>query len=157
MFHKAHLTLHSGCLALGEWSHRHGYLGHDNLFCTVLLCITIFLLSSASVRSISFLSFILLIFAWNIPFVSVIFLKRSLVFPILLCSSISLHWSLRKAFLSLLVFFFFGSLHSNGYIFPFLLCFSFSSFFSSFSGLLQQPFCLFAFLFHGDGLDPCLL
>jgi len=31
-----------------------------------------------------------------------IFLKRSLVFPILLFSSISLHWSLRKAFLSLL-------------------------------------------------------
>ena len=30
-----------------------------------------------------------------------IFLKRSLVFPILLFSSISLHWSLRKAFLSL--------------------------------------------------------
>ena len=30
------------------------------------------------------------------------FLKRSLVFPILLFSSIYLHWSLRKAFLSLL-------------------------------------------------------
>ena len=30
------------------------------------------------------------------------FLKRSLVFPILLLSSLSLHWSLRKAFLSLL-------------------------------------------------------
>ena len=42
------------------------------------------------------------IFAWNIPLVSLIFLKRSLVFPILLFSSISLHWSLRKAFLSLL-------------------------------------------------------
>ena len=34
--------------------------------------------------------------------VSLIFLKRSLVFPILLFSSISLHWSLWKAFLSLL-------------------------------------------------------
>ena len=32
-----------------------------------------------------------------------IFLKRSLVFPILLCSSISLLWSLRKSFLSFLV------------------------------------------------------
>ena len=31
-----------------------------------------------------------------------IFLKRSLVSPVLLFSSISLHWSLRKAFLSLL-------------------------------------------------------
>ena len=34
--------------------------------------------------------------------VSLIFLRRSLVFPILLFSSISLHWSRRKAFLSLL-------------------------------------------------------
>ena len=62
-----------------------------------------FLISSASVRSIQFLSFIVPIFAWNIPLVSLIFLRRSLVFPILLFSSISLHWSLRKAFLSLLV------------------------------------------------------
>ena len=36
------------------------------------------------------------------PLVSLIFLKRSLVFPILLLSSISLHCSLRKVFLSLL-------------------------------------------------------
>ena len=61
-----------------------------------------FLISSAFVRSISFLSFVVPIFAWNVPLVSLIFLKRSLVFPILLFSSISLHWSLRKAFLSLL-------------------------------------------------------
>ena len=40
--------------------------------------------------------------AWNVPLVSLIFLKRSQVFPILLFSSISLHWSLKKAFLSLL-------------------------------------------------------
>ena len=50
----------------------------------------------------SFLSFIVPIFAWNVPLVSLIFLKRSLLFPILLFSSISFHWSLRKAFLSLL-------------------------------------------------------
>ena len=62
----------------------------------------LFLISSASVRSRPFLSFIEPIFAWNIPLVSLIFLKRSLVFPNLLFSSISLHWSLRKAFLSLL-------------------------------------------------------
>ena len=47
-------------------------------------------------------SFLKPIFAWNIPLVALIFLKRSLVFPILLFFSISLHWSLRKAFLSLL-------------------------------------------------------
>ena len=34
--------------------------------------------------------------------ICLIFLKQSLVFPILLFSSASLHWSLRKAFLSLL-------------------------------------------------------
>ena len=38
----------------------------------------------------------------KVPMVALIFLKRSLVFPFLLFSSISLHWSLRKAFLSLL-------------------------------------------------------
>ena len=53
-------------------------------------------------RYIPFLSFIVPIFAWNIPVASLIFLKRSLVFHILLFSSISLHWSLNKAFLSLL-------------------------------------------------------
>ena len=61
-----------------------------------------FLISSASVRSISSLSFIEPIFAWNVPLLSLIFLKRSLVFLILLFSSMSLHWSLKKAFLSLL-------------------------------------------------------
>ena len=62
----------------------------------------LFFISSASVRSIPFLSFIVLIFAWSVPLVSRTFLKRSLVFPIVLFSSNSLHWSLRKAFLSLL-------------------------------------------------------
>ena len=97
-----------------------------------------FLISSASVRSIQFLSFTVPIFAWNVPLVSIIFLKISLVFPTLLFSSISwwptvhgghnesdptkrlhFHWG-RLSYLSLL---FFGTLHSNGYIFPFLLCF----------------------------------
>ena len=62
----------------------------------------LFLISSASVRSVPFLPFIETIFAWNVPLVSLIFLKRSLVFPILLFSFISLHWSLRRTFLSLL-------------------------------------------------------
>jgi len=63
---------------------------------------TLFLISSASVRNIPFLSFIMPSFSWIVPLVSLIFLKRSLVFPILIFSFISLHWSLRKAFLSLL-------------------------------------------------------
>ena len=78
----------------------------------------LFLISSASVRYIPFLSSIEPIFAWNVPLVSLIFLKRSLVFLILLFSSISLHGSL---YLSVL---FSGTLHSDGYIFPFLLCLS---------------------------------
>ena len=28
-----------GCLALGAWSHHCDYLGREDLFCTVLLCI----------------------------------------------------------------------------------------------------------------------
>ena len=81
----------------------------------------LFLISSASVRSIPFLSFNVLSFAWNVPLVSLIFLKRSLVFllycfPLFLCID---HWG-RLSYHSLL---FFGILCSNGYIFPFLLCF----------------------------------
>ena len=53
-------------------------------------------------RSVPFLPFIVSDFAWNIPLVALIFLKRSLVFPILLFCSTSLHWFLRKAFLPLL-------------------------------------------------------
>ena len=62
----------------------------------------LFLISSDSVRYILFLFFIAPIRPWNIPFKSLIFFKRSLVFPTLLFSSISLHCSLRKAFLSVL-------------------------------------------------------
>ena len=82
----------------------------------------LFLISSASVRSIPFGFFIGPIFAWNAPLVSLIFLKRSLVFPILLFSSILCtdHWG-RLSYLSLL---FFGNLHSDVYIFSFLLCLS---------------------------------
>ena len=64
----------------------------------------LFLIFSASVRSILFLSYIVPISSWNVPLVSLILLKRSLAFPILLFSYISLHWSLRKSFISLLAF-----------------------------------------------------
>ena len=104
MLPKAHLTSHAKYLALGEWSHHRDYLGHEDLFWIVLTLYSchLFLISSASVRFIPFLSFIVPIFAWKVPLVSLIFLKRSLVFPILLFFSIPLHWLLRKAFLSLL-------------------------------------------------------
>ena len=152
-------------------------VGHNWLTSLSICCCHLFLIFSASGRSISFLSFIVPIFAWNFPggsdsksvclqckrpgfdpwvwkipwrrkwqptpvllpgkfhgwrsligyspwgpkesdtteqlyfhfhfctkgsLVSLIFLQRSLVFPILLFFSISLHWSLKEAFLSLL-------------------------------------------------------
>ena len=88
----------------------------------------VFLISSAFVRHMLILSFIVPIFVWNFPLVSLIFLKRSLFFPTLLFSSIFLHCSLKKvSYLSLL---FFGTLHSVGSIFPFILCLSLLFFFS---------------------------
>ena len=72
------------------------------LYNTFVYSCHLFLISSASVRSIPFLSFTEPIFAWNILLVSLISLKRSLVFPILLFSYISLHLSPRKAFLTFL-------------------------------------------------------
>ena len=106
MLRKAHLTLHSSMsgsrwviipsLILIIWVMKIFFV---HFFCVFL---HLFLISSASVRSIPFLSFIVPIFAWNVSLVSLIFLKRSLVFPILLFSSTSLYWSLRKALLSLL-------------------------------------------------------
>ena len=121
MLPKAHLTLHSRMsgsrwmitplLISGSW--------RSFLYSSVYSC-HLFLISYASLRSMPFLSFIVPIIAWNAPLVSLIFLKRSLVFLILFFSSISLHWSLeRLSYLSLL---FFGILHSDGYIFPFILC-----------------------------------
>ena len=62
----------------------------------------LFLISYASIRSIPCLSFTEPIFTWNFPLVALIIFKRSLIFSILLFSSISLQWSLRKDFLSLL-------------------------------------------------------
>ena len=67
MLSKMHLKSHSRISALGEWSHHCRYLGHEDLFCIVLLCI---LATSDSVRSILFLSFTVPISAWNVPLVS---------------------------------------------------------------------------------------
>ena len=92
------------------------------LYSSYLYSCHFFLISSASVRSTPLLSFIVPIFAWNVPLVSLIFLKRSLVcpiccFPLFLCTD-------HRGRLSYLSMLFFGILHSNRYIFPFLLCLS---------------------------------
>ena len=123
MLPKAHLTSHSR-MSVCRWvttpswlcgSWRSFFYSSSVYFCHL------FLIASASVGFLPFLSFIEPIFAWHVPLVSLIFLKRSLVFHILLFSSIALHWSLRKAFLPLLAIPWNSAL--NGYIFPFLLCF----------------------------------
>ena len=104
MLPKAHLTSHSR-MSGSRWVITPLWLYGlwiSFLYSSSVDSYHLFLISSASVRSIPFLSFIEPIFAWNVPLVSLIFLKRSLVFPNLLLSSISSHWSLRKAFLSLL-------------------------------------------------------
>ena len=122
MLPKAHLTLHSR-MSVSRWVITPLWFSgswRSFLYSSVYSC-HLFLISSASVRSLQFPSFIEPIFAWNIPLVSLIFLKRSLVFPIPLSPSITLHWSLRKAFLFLLAILW--TLHSDGYIFPFRLCF----------------------------------
>ena len=112
------------------------------------------LIASHSVSSIPFLPFFMPIFAWDVPLISLIFLKRSLVFPILLFSSVSLHCSLRKAFLSLLAI-----LRKSAFIWEylsFLLCLS-CLFFSQLFALPPQPFCHLVFLFLGSGFYHCLL
>ena len=68
-------------------------------FCTSVYSCYLFLISSSSVNFLMFLSCIVPIFASDIFLISPIFLKISLVFSVLLFSSISLHWSLKKAFL----------------------------------------------------------
>ena len=104
MLPKAHLTLHSRMsgsrsVITPSWLSASWRPFWDSSF---VYSRYLFLISSASLRSIAFLSFIVPIFAWSVLLISLILLKRSLVFPILLFSSISFHWSLRRTFLSLL-------------------------------------------------------
>ena len=124
MLPKAHLTSYSK-MSGSRWVITPSWLSgswRSFLYSSSVYFCHLFLISYASVRSIPFLSFIEPIFAWNVPLVSLIFLKRSLVFPILLFSSISLHWWLRKAFLSLLAILW-NSAFQWVYL-SFLLCFS---------------------------------
>ena len=146
-----------GCLALCEWSHHRGYLGHEDFFLyssSVYSC-HLFLLSPSSVRSIPFLSFIKPIFAWNSPLVSLIFWRDLQSFP-LYCFLLFLcidHWG-KLSYLSLL---FFATLHSNGYIFPFLLCLSLLFYSQIFVRTPETAFLPFCTSFSWEWYDPCLL
>ena len=101
MLPKAHLTSHSR-MSGSRWGIAQLLRSlRSFLYSSSMYSCHLFLISSAYVKSLPFLSFIVPIFTWNVSLVSLIFLKRSWVFPIFLFSSISLHCSLKKAFLSL--------------------------------------------------------
>ena len=160
MFTKAHLTSYSR-MSGSRWVITSSWLSkswRSFLYSSSVYCYHLFLISSASVRSIPFLSFIEPIFAWNVLLVSLIFLKRSLVVPILLFSSI---------FFSSLIIeegFLISSCYSLELCIQmdisllFSFAFSFSSFLSYFcKASSDYHFVFFAFPFLGDGLDPRLL
>ena len=124
MLPKVHFTLHfrmwgSRWMTTPSWFSRSL---RPFLYSSSVYSCHLFLISSASDRSLQFLFFIMPILAWNAPLISPIFLKRSLVFttifpPLFLCI---VH--LRRSYLSLLVS---GTLYSVGCIFPFFPCLSY--------------------------------
>ena len=125
-------------------------------FCIILLCI---LATSSEYLLVllcpfHFCRLLCLSLHENGPLVSLIFLKRSLVFPILLFSYFFALITEESFLISLL---FFGTLQSDGYIFPFLLCLLLL-FFSQLCVRPPQTTILpFSFLFFEDGFDYCLL
>ena len=155
MLSKAYLTLQSRMSGFrwvitplwlsGSWS---SCLYHSSVYSCHL-----FSISSASVRFIPFMSFIVPIFAWNVPFVSLNFLEKisglshsvvSLYFFTLIaeesflispCYSLELCIQMHISFLFLLLLFF-----SQLFIRP-----------------PQTTILSFVFLFLRDSLDHCLL
>ena len=143
MLPKAHLTLHSRMSGSG-WVIVPSWLSRSwGSFCTVFLCIfstSSYIFCFCYVHTVSVLYYAHLYMKYSL--VSLVLFKTSLFFPILLFSSISLHWLLKKAFLSVLVTLW--DSHSNGYIFPFLLCLSLLFFHQLFLRPPQTiilPFC----------------
>ena len=122
MLPETHLTSHSRCLVLSEWSQHRDYLGHEDLFCIVLLCILtslkIFCFCQVHTVSVFYCASLCMKYCLGISnFLGEISgLSHSIVFlyffaliseeGFLICPCYSLEL-----------------LHSNGYIFPFLLCF----------------------------------
>ena len=102
MLSKAHLTSLSRMSGSMSATALSGLSGTSRSFwytSSVYSC-HLSLMSSASVRSLPLLSFIMFIFAQNVPLISPIFLDRSLVFPFLLFSSVSLHCPFKKPLVS---------------------------------------------------------
>ena len=156
---KPHLILHSG-MSGSRWVITQSWLSgswRSFLYSSSVYSCHRFLISSASVKSILFLSSIVPIFhemfAWYRDFLEEI-------------SSLSY---------SLVFLYFFALITEEGFLispcyslelciqicisFLFSFAFSFTSFHSYLKGLLRQAFCLFALFFFplGDGPDHCLL
>ena len=106
------------------------------------------LISSASVRSLTFLSCIVPNFAWSIPMESSVFLKRSILFTIYYCPIILAFFTYK--------FFLISSCYSLevcislGVSFPVLFAVHFSHFLSCFEGLLRQSLSMLTFVFLED-------
>ena len=157
MLPKAHLSSHSRMSGSG-WVITPLWLSgswRSCLYCSSVYFCHFFLISPASVRSLPFLSCIDPIFAWNVPllywfFKEISSLSHSIVF-LYLFALITEEGFISSPCYSLELCI------QLGISFPFSIVFSFSSFFSYLQVLLRQPFCLFVFLFLGNGFVPCLL
>jgi len=123
MLPKAHLTLHFR-MSGSRWVITPLWLSglwRSFLYSSSVYSCHLFLVSSASVRSITSLSFIEPNFAQNVPLVSLIFLKRPLVFPILFALIteegflISLCYSLQLCIQMGISFLFFFAFHFSSY------------------------------------------
>ena len=151
MLPNAHLTLHSR-ISGSRWVITPSWWSGSwrSFYNSSMYSCHIFLISSASVRSILFLPLIVPIFVWSVPLVSNFLEEISFFpfycFPLFLCID---HLG-RLSYLSLL---FFGILHSDGYIFPFFPLPSLLFF----SQLLVKPTQTTILFFLGDGFDHCFL
>ena len=157
MLPKAHLTMHSKVSDSSRWVITPLWLSRSLrpfLYSSSVYMCHLFLISSASVESPTLSVLCTFHPAWNVHLISPVFLNRSLVFPILLISSVSLHCSL-KTFLALFAVLW-NSAFSWGYLSlsPLL-----------FASLLSSAICKassdshFAFLhfFFFGMVDHCLL
>ena len=107
-----------------------------------------------TIRSLSFLSFIVPTLARNVALISPVFLKRFLVFLILFFPSICTVDLWRPSYLSLL---FSGTLHLAGYVFPFLPCLLFLFLPQLFVKPPQTSTLPSCILFLWDGFGHCFL
>ena len=150
MLSKAHLTSHSRMSGSRSVTHHHDYLGREDLFCTVLLCI----LATSSWY------LLLLLGPYHFcPLSSHLCMKCSLGISDFLEEISSLSHSVVFLYFFALITeesFLISSCYSLELCiqmfvsFLFSFAFHFSSFHSYLSGLPKQPFCFFAFR------KPCL-